>query len=143
MTPRQIELVRTTLCALAARPAEVAGLFYARLFELDPTLRALFGTDMDAQGRKLMTALATVADGLTRPDRIVPVLRRIARRHVACGVRARHYATVGAALLETLEAGLGAAFTPEVRAAWTAAYGRVADTMMAAARSASAARAAA
>jgi hypothetical protein len=46
-----------------------------------------------------------------------------------CGVHEKHYVTVGTALLWTLSAGLGEKFTPEVREAWTAAYGLLADVM--------------
>ena len=41
---------------------------------------------------------------------------------------------VGAALLNTLDKGLGEKFTSEVREAWTAVYGIVADTMKAGAK---------
>jgi hemoglobin-like flavoprotein len=40
-----------------------------------------------------------------------------------------HYDTVGAALIWTLEKGLGSAFTPEVKDAWTMVYGVLASTM--------------
>ena len=70
---------------------------------------------------------------LDRIDEIVPVVRMLGRRHVGYGVEPRHYDTVGAALLWTLKHGLGTAFTPEVREAWTAAYGTLASTMKAAA----------
>jgi nitric oxide dioxygenase len=46
----------------------------------------------------------------------------LAKRHVGYGVKAVHYATVGAALLWTLEKGLGPSWTPELAAAWTLAY---------------------
>jgi hemoglobin-like flavoprotein len=58
----------------------------------------------------------------------------LGRRHVIYGVEERHYETVGAALLWTLAAGLGEAFTPDLRAAWTAAYKLVSNTMIEAAR---------
>ena len=60
-------------------------------------------------------------------------------RHVAYGVEDAHYATVGKALLWTLEQGLGDAFTLEVREAWTIAYGLLAGTMQEGAREAVAA----
>ncbi|TIS32963.1 globin domain-containing protein, partial [Mesorhizobium sp.] len=50
------------------------------------------------------------------------------------GVEERHYPIVGQALIETLAAGLGTAFTPAVREAWEAAYGLLASVMIAAAR---------
>lgn len=49
------------------------------------------------------------------------------------GVQPQHYDTVGAALLLTLEQGLGAAFTPEVKQAWATVYGVLASTMKSAA----------
>ena len=49
-------------------------------------------------------------------------------------MRPQHYDTVGAALLLTLEQGLGSAFTPKARAAWTELYGVISRTMMEGAR---------
>jgi hemoglobin-like flavoprotein len=46
----------------------------------------------------------------------------LGRRHATYGVQPRHYETLGAALLWTLEQGLGAAFTQPVKAAWTEVY---------------------
>jgi hemoglobin-like flavoprotein len=48
------------------------------------------------------------------------------------GVTAAHYAPVGAALLWTLEKGLGPDFTPEVKMAWTETYTALAGVMTAA-----------
>jgi hemoglobin-like flavoprotein len=69
-------------------------------------------------------------------DSLAPVLQDLARRHVGYGVQEEHYATVGSALLQTLEQGLGDDFTPPVKAAWSAVYGVVADVMITAAKSA-------
>jgi hemoglobin-like flavoprotein len=70
----------------------------------------------------------------------VPVVEDLGRRHAAYGVTDDHYDTVGAALLWTLEKGLGDAFTAEAREAWTTVYGLLASTMKnAAARQLSAA----
>ena len=109
-----------------------AALFYARLFELDPSLRPMFHGDMAEQGRKLMDMLRIAVVSLNRLDQIVPAVQALGRRHVAYGVRDEHYATVAAALLWTLEQGLGAAFTPEVRDAWVAVYTVLAGVMQAA-----------
>jgi hemoglobin-like flavoprotein len=68
-------------------------------------------------------------------DDLAPVLERVqslGRRHVGYGVQPWHFATVGAAFLATLEAGLGDAFTPEARDAWTHAYETLAGAMVAA-----------
>jgi len=133
MTPEQIQTVRNTFAKVAAMKDEAAALFYRRLFELDPSLRPLFKVDMAGQGARLMTALAGVVGSLDQLERVLPALRALGRRHAAYGVRTEHYATVGEALIWTLEQGLGAAFTREARRAWVDAYGRLAWTMITAA----------
>ena len=62
-----------------------ADLFYTHLFELDPSLRALFKGDMVEQGKKLMTTLKIAVDGLDDLDRLVPVVRVLGLRHLESG----------------------------------------------------------
>ena len=129
MTPRQLAIVKQTWQQLAPRAEGVAELFYARLFELDPTLRRLFRNDMRAQGRMLTSVITLAVSQLERVDKLVPVLRDLGARHVNYGVKERDYSTVGAALLDTLAAGLKEDFTPEVEEAWAATYVLLAETM--------------
>jgi len=91
-----------------------ADLFYTRLFELDPSLRTMFGADLAEQKKKLMQMLTVAVRGLSRLDEIVPAVQALGRRHAGYHVKPEHYATVAAALLWTLEQGLGADFTPEL-----------------------------
>ena len=133
MTPQQIALVQTSFLTVQPILDTAAGLFYDRLFELDPTLRPLFRTSRDQQTRMLAQALTIVVKSLDRLDAIRPAVEALGRRHVGYGVRDEHYETVGAALLWTLQEGLGSAFTPAVRDAWSAAYGWIAFTMQRAA----------
>jgi hemoglobin-like flavoprotein len=100
----------------------------------DPELRALFKGDMLQQGERLMSMIGTAVQLLDQPQTLLPALRGLGKRHGGYGVRDSHYATVGGALLATLDAGLGAEFTPEVREAWTAMYAIVSREMIAAAR---------
>ena len=113
---------------------DAAALFYRRLFELDPSLQAMFKGDMTEQRRKLVRMLVAAVKGLDRLDQLVPVVEDLGRRHARYGVADEHYGTVGAALLWAFEKGLGAAFTPEVKAAWITVYGLLAETMKNAAR---------
>jgi len=130
MDAHKIELVRASFPQVAAIAPRAARLFYGRLFDLDPSVERLFHpARMKSQGTKLMTALAFVVAHLDRPERLLPVARNMAVRHVGYGVRREHYIPVGEALLWTLEQGLGAAFTPELRAAWAAAYVTLAAVM--------------
>lgn len=129
MTPQQITLIQTSWAAVLPIQDTAAGLFYQRLFVLDPSVRPMFKGDLAAQGKKLMQALGFIVNSLTRLDELVPVAQDMARRHVGYGVQAEHYETVGTALLWTLEQGLGSAFTDETRDAWATAYGTLAGVM--------------
>ena len=134
VTAAQKTLVQDSFAAVATIADDAAVLFYQRLFELDPALQRMFRGDMAEQRKKLMQMITAAVKGLDRLDQLVPVVQALGRRHGAYGVMDQHYATVGAALLWTLEMGLGKAFTPEVKDAWTAVYGLLATTMKDAAR---------
>jgi hemoglobin-like flavoprotein len=136
MTPEQALLVRASFAKVVALGDRAAALFYERLFTLDPTLRPLFKGDLAAQRGKLLAALALVVAGLDRLDEILPAVRALGRRHAGYGAAPEHYATVGEALIWTLEQALGADFTPPVRHAWLEAYGLLAWTMITAAETA-------
>jgi len=136
MTPHQKHLVQTTFAKVAPIADEAAALFYGRLFELDPSLRPLFKTDLKEQGKKLMRMIGMAVNGLDRLDELVPVVRQLGTRHLGYGVRDEHYDTVATALVWTLEQGLGRDFTPEVKDAWVAVYGVLASTMKEAAATA-------
>ena|SRR5437899_65831 len=129
MTTEQKHLIRQTFDLVAPMGDSVAAVFYRRLFELDPSLRAMFPPVLVEQGRKLMQMLGAAVGMLDRPQQLISVLESLGKRHAGYGVRDEHYDTVGEALLWTLDRGLGSVFTPEVKAAWTALYGVVATTM--------------
>lgn len=133
MTQNQVLLVQSSFQLIAQNLEAAAMLFYDRLFQLDPSLRQMFRNTREEQARKLAHVLKVVVNGLSRPEQILPTVEELGRRHVGYGVRPQHYATVGAALLWTLQAGLAENFTPEVREAWASAYLLLASTMQKAA----------
>jgi len=122
MTPDDVSLVQASFAKVVPISEEAAALFYGRLFEIAPEVKPLFHGDMAEQGSKLMATLAVVVKGLSDLPAILPAASALAKRHVTYGVKQSHYGPVGAALLWTLERGLGADWTPEVAAAWTSAY---------------------
>lgn len=134
MTPHQVELVQTTWAKVVPISDQAAALFYGRLFELDPSLRPMFKTDIKEQGKKLMTMITVAVRGLTDLGKLVPAVEDMGRRHVSYGVEDKHYDTVGTALIWTLEKGLGDAFTSEVKEAWVTTYTILATTMKNAAK---------
>ncbi len=129
MTPEQVTLVQTSWQKVVPIKEKAAELFYGKLFELDPALKPLFKGDMAEQGRKLMAMINTVVTKLDDLGDIVPAVQDLGKRHVGYGVKDSHYDTVAAALLWTLGAGLGDAFTDDVKGAWTEAYTILADAM--------------
>lgn len=129
MTPQQADLVRSSFELVRPIANQAAALFYDKLFERDPSLSALFHGDMAKQGERLMQMIDGAVRLLDRPAMLASVLGGLGARHVGYGVLDSHYPTVGAALLDTLAAGLGDAFTPAVREAWAAMYAHVSHVM--------------
>ena len=123
MGPETERLVRESWAQFEPMAVASAAFFYEKLFELDPTAGQLFAsTDMTAQGHKVMRMFSEIVRHLDQTDTLVSEVADLGRRHVRYGVKEHQYDSVGTALLWTLERGLGPAFTPEVRAAWTEAY---------------------
>jgi hemoglobin-like flavoprotein len=133
VAPETIRLVRSTFAQVQPVADLAAGLFYDRLLALDPSLCRLFAADLERQKRALMATLRLAVEHLDRLDELVPIVEQLGRRHAGYGVQAAHYAAFGNALLWTLEQGLGPAFTPAVRSAWSTVYDLLATTMQAAA----------
>ncbi len=130
MNPAQITLVQDSFAKVAPISEQAAVLFYNRLFEVAPAVKAMFPADLTEQRKKLMGTLAVVVNGLSNLESILPAASALAKRHVSYGAKPEHYPVVGGALLWTLEKGLGKAWTPEVAAAWTAAYGTLSGYMI-------------
>ena len=123
MTPDQVKLVQQSFAKVAPISEQAAMLFYDRLFEVAPSVKAMFPADMTEQRKKLMATLAVVVvNGLSNLETILPAASALATRHVSYGAKAEHYPVVGGALLWTLEKGLGDGWTTEVADAWTEAY---------------------
>ncbi len=130
MTPEQVKLVQQSFGQVAPIADTAATLFYDRLFETAPAVKPLFHGDMAEQRRKLMATLAVVVGGLGNIETVLPAASALAKRHVGWGVKPEHYDLVGAALLWTLERGLGERWSSDVAAAWSAAYGTLSQYMI-------------
>lgn len=129
MEQTTIDAVQSTFAMVEPIADKAAELFYGKLFELDPELKPLFKGDMTEQGEKLMKMIGIAVRGLTNLDSIVPAVQNLGARHVGYGVKDEHYDTVAAALLWTLETGLGDAWTEEVKGAWVEVYTLLATVM--------------
>ena len=130
MNETQIDMIQASFAQVAPIAETAADIFYTRLFEIAPEVKPMFKGDLSEQGKKLMTTLGVVVNGLKDLDKIVPVAQQLAVKHVDYGVKAEHYQPVGEALIFTLEKGLGDAFTPELKEAWVGAYTTLSGVMI-------------
>ena len=115
MTPQQVNQVQESFIKVIPIANRAAALFYGRLFETAPETRALFRGDIDTQGQKLMSALATVVNSFGDFEAIVPVARDLAKRHAAYGVAREHYPLVPVG--SAVDSGTGARRRVQSRAA--------------------------
>jgi hemoglobin-like flavoprotein len=130
MTPEQKQLVKDSWAKVIPIQEAAADLFYGRLFQMYPEVKPYFRGDMKEQGRKLMAMLNSAVNGLDRLDTLIEPLKLSGKAHAGYGVKKEDYAKVGESFLWTLEKGLGGAFTPEVKEAWTVTYNTVASVMV-------------
>ena len=132
MNTNQINLVKDSFALVAKIPAETVGeLFYNRLFEIAPEVNPMFArTSMPEQSRKLISMLSYVIGKLDNLGSIIDEVAKLAQRHVKYGVEPKHYEPVGAALLWTLEKGLGTNWNEEVKEAWTVCYVTLSGAMI-------------
>ncbi len=131
MTPDQKLLVKDTWAKVLPIQEQAAEMFYSRLFEQYPEVKPYFQGDMKEQGKKLMAMINTAVNGLDQLETLLEPIKKMGARHVDYGVKDEDYDKVAAALLWTLEQGLGSSFTPKVKEAWTVTYMTVADVMKA------------
>ena len=122
MRPDQIACIREAFDRLWPVNRRFADLFYARLFELDPTARTLFRGDLEGLKTKLLSMLATIVGAADRPEIFDSVVEDLGRRHALFGVTPAQYSAVGEALIWSLGEALGPALTRSRREAWSDFY---------------------
>jgi NAD(P)H-flavin reductase/hemoglobin-like flavoprotein len=127
-----IPAMRANFAKAAAAGDEAPLWFYSHLFLSHPETRQLFPVSMAHQRDRLFAALGEVVARVDDLDSLVPILQQLGRDHRKFGTVAAHYPAVGASLLATLEH-FDEDWNPQLAADWGAAYGLVAEVMIAAA----------
>ena len=130
MNAQQIQLVQESFEKVRPIADQASETFYARLFEIAPSYKAMFKNDMKKQGAMLMSTLGLAVGSLNNLETILPAVRSLGQRHAGYGVTAEHYQPVAEAFLWTLEHYFGDAFTPELKEAWVVAYTTLAGVMI-------------
>jgi NAD(P)H-flavin reductase/hemoglobin-like flavoprotein len=128
-----IASIRETFAIVAAAGEQPASYFYGRLFVGHPHLRGMFPPAMDVQRDRLLRALIQIVEGLTSPEDLVRYLSQLGRDHRKYSVEPAMYDAVGEALIATLRAYAGPAFTQDAQEAWVQAYQAASGLMIRAA----------
>lgn len=128
-----VRLVRDSFALVEPYTEQIARLFYATLFSIEPATRELFPVNMQVQRSRLLRALVYFVQMVDRPDELMPFLRQLGRDHRKFGVVAAHYEAVGMALLAAVKQYARTAWTDEVERAWAEAYTIMARAMLEAA----------
>ena len=127
-----VELLESSFQLVAPKGEELVSRFYERLFKKYPAVKPLFKkTSIKEQKKKLLASLVLVIQNIRRPEKLTPVLQDMGARHVGYGVQPAHYDAVGENLLAVLGEVAGSAWTPQVKQAWTEAYGAIKTIMLA------------
>lgn len=129
MTTEQKQLIRNSFRLVLPIASTAATLFYERLFSIAPHIQPLFTSDIKEQGKKLMAMLGSIVSMLDSPDKLVPMLTNLGKRHMEYGVKTEYFTPVGEALIWTLQQGLGEHFTEEVKQAWLTAFDTIQTVM--------------
>lgn len=127
-----IALVKATVPALAQYGEDITLAMYARLFQ-DDHIKALFNhanQSTGAQPKALAGAILAYAQNIDNLGVVLPVVERIAHKHVGYHILAEHYPFVAKALLGAIKDVLGDAATDEILGAWGEAYWFLADILI-------------
>lgn len=134
LSPQIRALVKGTAPVLKTHGVALTKHFYARMFQHNPELKHVFNQGHQAGGEQqqaLAGAVAAYAEHIDDPSVLMPVVTRIVHKHVSLGIRPEHYQIVGKHLLASIKEVLGEAATDELVDAWAAAYGQLADLLIA------------
>jgi len=126
LTPKTIQIVKSTASAVANHAEAITTRFYHLMFSGNPEVRAYFNAAHQHSGgqqRALAGAICAYAANLDNLDALGPAVELIAQKHCSLGIQPYHYPIVGKHLLAAIKDILGDSATEEVIAAWSEAYG--------------------
>ena len=125
MTPENIQIVKESAAVLGENAEALTRLFYQRLFEGDPQVKAYFNEANQHKGEQqqaLAGAVVAYAINIEDPSVLGSAVELIAHKHVSLGIQPDHYPIVGKHLLGAIKELLGDQATDELINAWAEAY---------------------
>ncbi|WP_214227908.1 NO-inducible flavohemoprotein [Pedobacter sp. B4-66] len=132
MNIEQKQLISATVPVLKENGVLLTTHFYNRMFTHNPELKNMFNMGNQDSGKQqtaLAMAVLAYAENIANPGVLMPVVDRIGHKHVSLDIRPEHYQIVGRHLIASIQEVLGAAATPDIIDAWTAAYQQLATLM--------------
>jgi len=132
MNIEQKQLISATVPVLKENGVLLTTYFYNRMFTHNPELKNMFNMGNQESGKQqtaLAMAVLAYAENIANPGVLMPVVDRIGHKHVSLDIRPEHYQIVGRHLIASIQEVLGAAATPDILDAWTAAYQQLATLM--------------
>jgi hemoglobin-like flavoprotein len=125
-----VDLLRRSFDLVIERQPQLTPRFYEILFARYPQVKPLFRQRPGReQAAMLQQALVAVMEHLEDAAWLADTLGGMGAKHVEYGVTDEMYAFVGDSLLATLAEAAGPAWSPELQAAWSEAYGAIAGLM--------------
>jgi nitric oxide dioxygenase len=135
LSPDQIAIVKSSAPVVAAHAEHITGVFYRLMFERYPEVRQVFNQAHQqggSQPRALANAVVAYASNIDNLGALGSAVDRIVQKHVSLNITPPQYRIVGECLMEAIGRVLADAITPEIAAAWTAAYWQLAELLIAA-----------
>lgn len=135
LTDAQITIIKATVPILQTGGEALTTHFYKIMFRDHPEVQVLFNQTHQASGdqpRALANSVLCYARNIDALENIGTVAGQIINKHVSLQILPEHYPIVGKCLLQAIREVLGAeTATDAVIDAWAAAYGQLADVLIA------------
>ena len=130
---RTIDIVKATAPILEEHGETLTAHFYKRMFTHNPEVSPLFNPAHQRAGsqqKALAAAICAYAANIDNLEILGGAVELIAQKHASLRILPEHYPIVGENLLASIREVLGAGATDEVIAAWTEAYGFLAEILI-------------
>lgn len=135
LNTQQLELIKATVPVLRASGVALTDYFYQRMLNNHPELKETFNLGHQRSGgqaKALAGAVLAYAENIENLAVLGDAVNLIVAKHVSLNIQADQYAIVGENLLHSISEVLNVPMDSDLIAAWAAAYGQLADILIAA-----------
>ncbi|KAI8662994.1 hypothetical protein LRP88_07198 [Fusarium phalaenopsidis] len=130
LTQAQVAIVKSTAPILKEHGKTITTTFYRNMLGAHPELKNYFSLrnqQTGAQQAALANSVLAYATHIDDLGKLSHAVERIAQKHVSLFIKPEQYQIVGTHLIGAIGEVLGSALTTEIKEAWIAAYGQLAD----------------